>query len=646
MAGGERRPRVEIVAGHAGLDRGLRGAHGKLRAWAGSIKRDIGRSLRGAFDTLSGVAGFGGIAGLGLAAKQVIDFETRLTRLGLAGRASAQRVGLLRDQIFDVAAATGVSSTELLGAMERFVAMTGDIDGAAAAMRGLGMVATATGANVEEVTVSAAALRTNMGVTGAEMERAFSVLLTQGKSGAIELKDMAQIVEGLTPQFATFGKRGVEGVAQMSALLQVMRQGFGSASETATGMASLMTAIVKNNKRLAGVGVKVFESGPDGKKRLRDLADITFELIEKSKGNPAVLQKILGRQEAYQAILPLISQGRGEVSKLIDEGLRSQELASDFAKMADTPAMKMAKAKAQIDRTFNQLLARNLDTIAKAFQGIADVLQWMLTHKAEVLAIFGAFKGASFLGGMAGSMGGAGAMSNLAGAAGGAGGATSRAGRFAGHASNAMAGLGVGLVVAETLGRDLPMMSKGVLASAHALAMLPGPLGLVGKASAVAADGLLLLFNHLESRIDAEQSKIVRSTFGAHSADLVKRATRSPEEMGQSQRALLRRAGEAGALSPTGEIDFAKLDAALKKEGKERTPWGEVGEGLGQVEQALIKSFVANSQLTEEGRGFARKEAARQLVEKTTQQILVKISPAPGLHAEVGNDPNVRRSPR
>lgn len=61
------------------------------------------------------------------------------------------------------------------------------------------------------------------------MQRAFDVLVTQGKAGKFELKDMAQYLPSLAPAAAAVGLKGAEGLNQLAAVLQTVRTQTGSA---------------------------------------------------------------------------------------------------------------------------------------------------------------------------------------------------------------------------------------------------------------------------------------------------------------------------------------------------------------------------------------------------------------------------------
>lgn len=700
MGRGSRDARIQLGVDDRHLDGSLTSSGRRVKRWGGKVAADLNRSMRGAFSSLSDVAGFAGIAGLAVAAKQVLEFETRLTRLQISSRSTAGAMAKLRDRIFQVAQLRGVSSDQLLGGLEQFVALTGDIDTAAGALDTFALVAAATGARMEDISVTAAALRTNMGVTAAQMEQAFGILLVQGKSGAVELKDLSGIVAGLTPQFSQFGNVGTAGLAEMGALLQVMRAGFGSAAETATGLSSLMTAMVKNAKNLRRIGVNPFEK--DGK-TLRNMTDVVFDLIKRSKGNPEVLQKVLGRAEAFQALLPLMQKGRAEVEKLIEAGaMGSAELQKDFATFAETPAAKLAQVKAQLEGTFNESLAKVLPVIAKAFEKIASAIGFIADHPTEVLAALALLKGGSIAGGLGASLlgpggGGVSAMADpkdtpaIA--------AAKRQAQFANRVAGGLQGAAIGLSVGALLEKNLGLggVEKAAITTAHAMAGMLGPIGLV---TAALGDALLFAINALISKVDEREKKIIASPFSGQDVDRARRAGRgvseaAPEMTDPKMRAafglppllggggtlsdrdafsILNQAERAGALTTKNgavtHLDEKKLRAKLagsdlsaaEQESVVQSVldavWSQGGKALFQESKTTTPMSPHFTPPTQEpifpeplvfgpglGSEFFPGKApdGAQAPGQAPPRLTIKIEPAPGFKIVADNDPTIRR---
>jgi TP901 family phage tail tape measure protein len=391
-SGGVRDAILRIKGDDSALDGALSTSRAKLGKFAKTIGGDIKAGLSKAFESLKTIGGFAGVVGIAAAANDIMSFEKGLTRLGIQARRNAGDMAKLRAQIYQLGSSTGADPDKILGGVTKFVELTGDIDTATNSMALWTRVAQGSGSSMEDIASTAAALSKNMGIGADQAERAFNVMLSQGKTGAVELRDLSTLAAGLTPQFATFGTKGVAGLAEMGALLQDIRPGFGSAEEAATGLSSLMEAIPKKAKFLKHAGVNPFTVDANGVKHLRDLKDIAFELLDKTKGDPQKLEHILGRAEAYRAILALQQAGKKNVEDLIQSGLTSNEVQADFARYTETAAGKMDKLRAQLKETFSKTLAGNLDHIVDLMKMLTKLLDVILSHPELSLAAFGALK--------------------------------------------------------------------------------------------------------------------------------------------------------------------------------------------------------------------------------------------------------------
>jgi hypothetical protein len=191
----------------------------------------------------------------------------------------------------------------------------------------------------------------NMKIGPKDMEASFAALTIQGKKGAIELKDLASELSSIAPQWAMFNKgTGVEGVRELGAALQVVKRGFGGdAAETVTGLQSMLTALVKNEKHFRGAGIKMFEVDPKtGAKSMRSVLEIVDE-IGKSKlvKNPTLLEKAFGRVEAYRAFLQL-TQNKEALDDLISSSRDAGIIQRDLGTYMNSTAGKTSRAWEQM----------------------------------------------------------------------------------------------------------------------------------------------------------------------------------------------------------------------------------------------------------------------------------------------------------
>lgn len=504
---------VRLGTDNRDLNKGLRDAEKATQTWGNRVKGHISSSLRGAFGGLGGITGLAGIAGFGAMARDVMKFNAGLVDLQISARKSRGEMLQFNAALQATAAATGAQQEEILAGAQKYTELTGKFDEFAASMDTFAKAQVATGATMESLVGAAAALSSNLDVKPDAMLAALDAITAQGKNGKIEIKDLAAELPGLTGQFSQFGTTGLKGTIELGAAMQIMAKGFGSASETATGMQSLMTAFVKNATKLKGIGVNVFDK--DGK--ARDFMTIMFELIEKSKGDPRVLQRILGRQEAVQAIIPVIQAGKAAYQDLVNVGAKGGEIMSDFAERSTQGPAQMAKAMAHFKAVFNDALMKNMNAIVSAFESLVKALSWMAQHPEALAGLAVLWKSGGFLstlGGL-GAAGGAGGLGALGAGAGSTAGGAGRGARVLGAVGGAMQGAAVGYAVATAL--DQSGMERAAITVTAALGGLPGPIGAVASSLTILTEGLVAVFNYLSGEIDKKNAAIAAQTYGAES---------------------------------------------------------------------------------------------------------------------------------
>lgn len=347
MAIGRKRAEVVLTADPRGVRRGLSAAKSALGAFARRAAKTLGKGLgaagRGlarAFDPLGKAWGL-----VTDQVDEVKDFERRIARLGIAQGKTNEQMSGFRREVIGVSRETGIARNEILQGIGTYQALTGDTEGAAAAMKTFARVSQATGSSMDDVATTGAALSQSLKIDPADFEKAFSILNSQGKAGAIELKDLAGEMASLAPQWQRFaGSSGVEGMTNMGAALQIVRRNFGSASEAGTGFRALMTAIVRNAKKLEAGGVKIFtKNAKTGKKELRGFDEV-IQSIGQSRlmKDPTKLTKALGSAEAERALLGLTNNWH-DFQGLI-ENTDTASIGKDLDQYLSSPAGRLDAA--------------------------------------------------------------------------------------------------------------------------------------------------------------------------------------------------------------------------------------------------------------------------------------------------------------
>lgn len=376
---GDRRQLIAVItADSKGLDAGLTKAQRKQVRWAQKTGKEMRLSFKRGFGSATDLLGLGGAAAVLGAGKNVLDFQKRLVRLRIGARATKAEIGGLEAQVFKLAKQRGMDPEDVLGGAEVFVEKTGDLGKFTKGMDHLTKVAAATGAEMNDIGITAAAMTKSLGVAPEEWGMAFDVMARQGKEGSVELKNMAQELAGLAPKFRMFNKEGVSGMAELGALMQMSATGFSSASEAATGLNSLMGSLQKKATQLRAKGVNIFEK--DGK-TMKSLSKIIFDpKMQKLASQPVALTKTLGDKESIQALLAILKEGEATYKNLADEQKAVGTIQKDYDIWDESPAKKMASAQAKLSEFFNEEMKGHIEGIAKALEKVGDVMSFLAKH--------------------------------------------------------------------------------------------------------------------------------------------------------------------------------------------------------------------------------------------------------------------------
>jgi len=305
------RANIEITASTRRLAAGL----GQARRMLGGFASAAARGVSGAFSKLKlgdtskrALGNFGGdmmtrgFDAIVDTAQGVRDFERSLIRYQIATDGSAASTARMRAEVRAISRDTGIAAEEVLAGASQYVALTGDANGASRAMQFFADTAAATGTEVDDVAKASASLGMAMGISADNFENAFSGLVAQGKSGAVELTNLASEMPEVLSQFSAFrGAKSIEGVREMGAAFQVIRKNATSASSASTQFSALMGELADNEVlgKLQKIGVTVY----DNTGKLRSASEIFEDLAKNQKlVDERVISAIFGRKEAQQAV--------------------------------------------------------------------------------------------------------------------------------------------------------------------------------------------------------------------------------------------------------------------------------------------------------------------------------------------------------
>jgi hypothetical protein len=366
-------------------------------AAAASRKETVGALKQGAGMALGAAVGIGG--------KAVVDANAVLekaTRLSIASRGAGQSgvdpQALMREFFAITQDIKGVTAEQLADGAAKFVQMTGDLGTARSSLRDFATVAQASGASVEDVAGTAAAISQQFGITDpGQIREALSSLVFGGKAGAFELKDAASLFPRLAAAGASFGlDKGVGGVKTLGGLAQIARSGTGSGEQAATAVESLLTRLKTEATKLEGQGVKVYDKG-----KVRDLPDILVESIAKLGGTDikrknALLSQTFGEQ-GVRAINPLVTQYQDAFAAA--KGATEQERQAEAMRLLREKIMESINAAGDWSEVQKDAAAASSSSTAKltaSWEGFTSQISEKVLPKVAALGDKALKAGGSF----------------------------------------------------------------------------------------------------------------------------------------------------------------------------------------------------------------------------------------------------------
>lgn len=312
-------------------------------------------------------------AGLALAGKAVIDFDSKLARVAIQAGLSGKQMMGLKGQLFEIAKATSQSPTDLLEGVSAIVERTGNFKFAVASLKDMGIVASATGARMEDIGATASNLQEKMGILPEQIMPVFDILNEQGKQGAFTLQNMASMFERLLSAANRFDVQGVAGMRQFGAFLQIARRGTGSSEEATTAVENTFNDILSKAEKLQDWGVQIIDpakSKKAGRQVFRDFDQVLKDIIKKSNGDMLVLQKIF-ETRSMRAISPLVKSFKEfgdfrEMDNFSKMGGSGAAVMKDFAFWSEQTAAKLGDMKTQLSEFANKNLAGPIWLLNKA----------------------------------------------------------------------------------------------------------------------------------------------------------------------------------------------------------------------------------------------------------------------------------------
>lgn len=336
-------------------------AGGASRAAAAGVvaSRGMPRGEGGVFPPIIPPIGLGAIApaaaiyGGVKAVKRYADTDLALTRIGITADATKEQIDGLNKSVRDLAYGSGKSFDEVVKGLDSLVAGGLDLDKAMPAMPAIAKTAQAAGAEVQDMATTTLALNQSLGISTTKMQSAFDILVTSGKAGKFELKDMSRYMASIAPAAAAIGLKGEDGLKRIVAVLQTIRAGTGTTEEAASSVQNIFAKMEseETSKKFKKFGIDLRKEMADARKEGKDLLTVFTELTEKAtKGDLSKIPQLFTDMEFARGMRALLTfkDVFTDVMKRVAQS--SGSAMKDFDKVMERPQAAINRMSESFDR--------------------------------------------------------------------------------------------------------------------------------------------------------------------------------------------------------------------------------------------------------------------------------------------------------
>jgi len=313
--------------------------------------RNKGEALRSA--GYRGLA-VGGAIGLPLvkAAGMAREFDSAMVDIGITAGIGARQTRLIGDNILRLAPAVGQLPADLQAAFGSLTAQGLDAITTQKMLVSIGRTSTAENANALDIANAAFSAYNNLKVPIAQIAKAQDIMAKGSQDGAVELKDMARLFPTLTAAAQGLGQHGVAAVADLTAALEIAKNGAADADEAGNNVANLLnkinTANAITNFKKFGIDLPkaMKKAYAEGKTPIEAIIELTKKA---TKGDLSKLSFLFNDAQVQAALRPLI-QGFDEYKRVRADAMNATgKIDADFArKMREDPATQQRAAMAQM----------------------------------------------------------------------------------------------------------------------------------------------------------------------------------------------------------------------------------------------------------------------------------------------------------
>lgn len=284
------------------------------------------------------------------AAQDAMEFESVMTDINQKVNQSREAGRLMGLDLRRAALAVNQLPSDLQKGVDTLTGFGLGAQQAVDMMTPIGRAATAYKAEIDDLGRATFASYDNLKVPIGQTGKALDVMAQAGKSGAFEVKDMAQYFPELTASMQSLGSKGIPAVADLAAALQITRKGAGDSAGAATNLQNLLSKInagdtIKNFKKFGiDIPAAMKKAAKEGRSPIEEIVRLTQKA---TGGDQAKLSSLFGDMQVQQALRPLMSAFQ-EYQSIRAEALGADgTVNTDFADRMLDSAEKVKRLRIQ-----------------------------------------------------------------------------------------------------------------------------------------------------------------------------------------------------------------------------------------------------------------------------------------------------------
>ncbi|WP_029554766.1 phage tail tape measure protein [Xanthobacter sp. 91] len=306
-----------------------------------------------------GLAAMGGAAIGGKIKDAVVDYaalDRQMNRIGITAGATEGETARATGQIKQMAEDMKMPLDQAVSGLDAIVSTGKTMEEAMAFLPSVLATAQASGAATEDMAKSANAMAVSLKVPVGQMQTAFDALVTGGKLGQFELKDMAEFLPKVAASVQKLGLVGVDGVQRLTAMLQVSRQVAGTSEQAATGVSDafeklLSPTVLKAAKKEGHDFAKIMLAA---EKQGKNSFDAVIEYLrDKTKGTDLeknlLLSSIFSESDSRRFIVSMLKNYDTYQSYLKEIRNGTGAVATDLARILKDSQAALTKAQTQFN---------------------------------------------------------------------------------------------------------------------------------------------------------------------------------------------------------------------------------------------------------------------------------------------------------